>query len=77
MSLDTTKIGQVAAELMEAVEEHYGPEAEIADAMIIVEVDVGDEEFTEVRCSSDRAVVKRGLIHYGVDCVLDGEGPDE
>ncbi len=38
MSLDATKIGQVVAEQMEALEERFGDDCEIGDVCTIVEV---------------------------------------
>jgi hypothetical protein len=38
MSLDATKIGQVVAEQMEALEERYGEDCTIGDVCTIVEV---------------------------------------
>lgn len=38
MSLDATKIGQVVAEQMEALEERFGDDCQIGDVCTIVEV---------------------------------------
>lgn len=38
MSLDATKIGQVVAEQMEALEERFGSDCQIGDVCTIVEI---------------------------------------
>jgi len=67
MSLDTTRVGQVAAELMEAIAEGYDDAVEIGAVAVIVEVgttDDADEGWTTVnyRCSDTRRWVQAGLL---------------
>ena len=60
---DPAKIGQLAAWLMDDLEERYGPDAELGDVLIALEVrdpETG-ETGLEHRCSSERAVVGAGL----------------
>lgn len=42
MAIDQALIGQMAARLMEELEEAYGPEAELISAALVVAVDHGD-----------------------------------
>lgn len=70
MSLDTTRVGQVAAELMEAIaDEHGDADVEIGEVAVVVEVGTtddadADEGWTTVncRCSDHRRWVQAGLL---------------
>ena len=49
MTMDQSKLGQVVAEQMEAIEEDHGEECEIGDVCVIVEVVCRDTaHFTEL-----------------------------
>lgn len=67
MAIDATIVGRVAAELMEQLEQQH-PDAEVVEAMVIVELggitdDDGDEiTATRWACSTDRHVIKLGLV---------------
>lgn len=68
--MDTTRVGTVAAELMEGLAEGWEDhphDVEIGEVLILVELrgDDGDAGWTDVafRCSDPRQWVQRGLLH--------------
>jgi hypothetical protein len=75
MSLDTTRLGQVAAELMQTLADGYEDsdfdKTELGEVMILAEVKLEDEEgeWTNIawRCSDDRQWVQRGLLHAALE----------
>jgi hypothetical protein len=66
MAFDQSKIGQLAAQLMENLEGRYSDEAEIGDVFLIVEV-TSPELASEIAImpSSARAHVNLGLLEAG------------
>jgi hypothetical protein len=60
MALDATKMGQVVAEQMEALEERFGDDCEIGDVCTIVEVVGPHGSSVAIRRSTD--VRPHGLI---------------
>jgi len=62
VTMDQSKLGQVVAEQMEAIEEDHGEECEIGDVCVIVEVLCPDESTVRVRASDRRAHVRLGLL---------------
>lgn len=64
MPIDQSKIGVVAAELMDQLEA-YGPEAEIDHVMVIVTVDHGTQDTVHYAVSEGIAVYQGvGLMEY-------------
>ena len=62
MTLDQSKIGQVVAEQMEAIEDDYGDDCEIGDVCTIVEVVGPHGSHVRVRSSDMRPHSGLGLI---------------
>lgn len=62
MALDQTKVGQVVAAQMEALEEAYGDDCEIGDVCTIVEVVGPHGSHVRVRTSELRPHVSIGLL---------------
>lgn len=66
MSLDTTALGSATADLMQKIEDVYGDDAEILDAIVIAEVSFKDEgddcTAVEYWCTSPRSVIQAGLL---------------
>jgi len=83
MTLDQTKVGQVVAAQMEALEEAYGEDCEIGDVCTIVEV-IGPHGYdVRVRSSDLRPHVSIGLLRMAESIFLaslragsGGEGED-
>jgi hypothetical protein len=63
VGLDQTKIGQLAAELMDNLEERYGEDAEIGDVVLIVEI-TSPEHGSQIAMSqtNPRGHVNLGLV---------------
>lgn len=70
MSLDTTALGKIAAEMMEslaaAYEEH---DVTVGEVALIVEVDGEDWTAVTYRCTTPKAWVQLGLMHAGISAV--------
>lgn len=61
--MDTSKVGQVAAGLMERIADDYDGEGlEVGTVMLIVELEDGNRVGICTRCSDSRDWVKLGLI---------------
>lgn len=60
--MDTSKVGHVAASLMEDVAEKHGGDVEIGAVMMIVALENDDSWGIETRCSDQRDWVKLGLV---------------
>lgn len=70
MSLDTTKLGEIAAGMMERLAESYEDyDVEVGTVALIVEVRSGEWTAVTYRCSDDRSWVQRGLMHEGLRAV--------
>lgn len=72
--IDTTRVGHLAAELMEGVENQFGPEASVETVAIVVEVrhpgdDAGDATTITCACSDERAWAQSGLLRFAADLV--------
>jgi len=83
MTLDQTKVGQVVAAQMEALEEAYGEDCEIGDVCTIVEVIGPHGSDVRVRSSELRPHVSIGLLRMAESIFLaslragsGGEGED-
>jgi len=84
MALDQTKVGQVVAAQMEALEEAYGEDCEIGDVCTIVEVIGPHGSDVRVRSSELRPHVSIGLLRMAESIFLaslragsDGGGGEE
>jgi hypothetical protein len=68
VSIDTSRVGELVAEQMQAIEEDFTDEAvEIVDAVIVTEVRSPDGLCrTRVRCTSPSAPVMVGLLHLAI-----------
>lgn len=80
--LDTTPIGLAAASMMELLEREY-PEAELKEALIVVEIHIKDEDTGEaliVRtpyyCTNESRVYQGGLLDYALDVSKTGTPHD-
>lgn len=62
MTLDQSKLGQVVAEQMEAIEQDHGEECEIGDVCVIVEVLCPEASTIRVRTSDQRPHIRLGLL---------------
>ena len=66
--MDTQRLGQVAALLMERIASRYaGDEWHVGDVIVVVEVDSKDRCVIECECSDDREWVQNGLLRAGLD----------
>ncbi len=71
MALDQSKVGQLVAEQMAALEAHYGEDCEVGDVCSIVEI-VGPHGSTvRVRSSDPRSHVALGLIRVAEATLLE------
>ncbi len=84
MAIDTTKLGKLAAEMMDRIADEYGDKVEeIGVCAVVVEIDVEEEEgdgYTEVlyRCTDGRRWIQKGLFDAARRAVFDSDKrPDE
>ena len=77
MAIDQTKIGQVVAEQMEAIEGHYGDDCEIGDICTIVEVVGPHGSHVRVRTSDPRPRIVAGLLRVAEAMLFAGMAPAE
>jgi hypothetical protein len=77
MALDATKIGQVVAAQMEAIESQYGDRCEIGDVCSIVEVLGPHGSHVRVRSSDARPHIGLGLLRMAEAIFLGGLSPAE
>jgi hypothetical protein len=73
--VDTSLVGKLAVEMMDDIQEQYGPDAEIVDALLIVEVDSGDYTSTQWRCTTERATVGVGMAKLALNGLESGFYP--
>ncbi len=74
MTLDQTKVGQVVAEQMEALEERFGDDCEVGDVCTIVEVVGPHGSSVSVRSSEARPHTTIGLLRLAEAVMLRGLG---
>ena len=67
--MDTTRVGTIAAELMENISEKYGEDATLGVVAVVVELDVPASDENEhgethivYRCSEPRRWIQAGLF---------------
>lgn len=69
--MDTTKLGEVTAALMELIDAE-NPDAELGEVMVLAEIQGTDEEggWTGIRwrCSDSRYWVQDGLLYAALNC---------
>ncbi len=73
-AIDTTLVGQVAAELMEQVSEQFGDEASVHTVAVVVDVhhpegEEGDSTTITCACSDPRAWAQAGLLDFAARLV--------
>jgi hypothetical protein len=71
MAIDSTKLGQAAAELMELIEELHS-EAELVDVLIIAEIEDDDGTHYRWRGSSNRRSVDTGIAAQALTGLTEG-----
>jgi hypothetical protein len=62
VSIDQTKLGMVVQEQMEAIERDHGPECEIGDVCVIVQVVCPEHAEIRVRCNEENPNIRVGLL---------------
>ena len=77
--MDTTELGNIAAEMMEALAEDFGDGAELGVVMVVAEVvddtDPDDQLNTIVgRCSDGREWVQTGLLQTATRTIRNFDG---
>ena len=72
MTLDATKIGQVVAAQMEALEADYAEDCEIGDVCAIVEIVGPHGSHVRVRASDMRPHIVVGLLRLSENMFLTG-----
>jgi hypothetical protein len=74
MALDQARVGEVAARLMDSLDQQgFGEDAEITDVMLIVAVDHGGGAATSIHSSSSVGMpthAKLGLLTYTQSVLL-------
>ncbi len=76
MTFDQTKVGQVVAEQMEALEQRFGEDCEIGDVCTIVEVVGPHGSSVSVRSSEARPHSTIGLLRMAETMMLSSLGSD-
>lgn len=70
MSLDTTKLGEIAAGMMENLATSYEDhDVEVGAVALIVEIKSDEWTAVTYRCSDARAWVQRGLMREGLRAI--------
>ncbi|MGI8579962.1 MAG: hypothetical protein ACR2K9_05385 [Solirubrobacteraceae bacterium] len=72
MSLDQTNIGRLTAELMDRLEQEYGEDCSIGDAVLVTEVVGPDGTAVTMQATSNRTHVNLGLLEVGRQALLGG-----
>jgi hypothetical protein len=72
--IDTSKLGHVAADLMDRVGRQFGPDASVGTVAIVVEVSHPDDDAAEATtitcaCSDHRAWAQSGLLSFAANLV--------
>jgi hypothetical protein len=81
VSVDTTAMGVLVAELMDTIADEYGEDVKIGTVAVVVELDC--DEWTQVRyrCSDPRSWVQEGFFraaqHAVVACRETGDDEPE
>lgn len=66
MPLDPSELGQLVAEFMDELEDEYGPDAELVDAVIAVEVSHIDEDDDYCSTVDTRSLSRRNVCAIGI-----------
>lgn len=78
MALDTTRLGELAAGMMERLAEGYEDhDVTVGTVALIVEVNSGDWTAVTYRCSDPRAWVQRGLMEAGISAIMRTDSMDD
>ena len=72
MSIDTSNLGVVSAELMDFLGELGGGKAVLGEVLVLAEVEVTDDDgdsYTNLiwRCSDNRSWIQTGLMQAAID----------
>lgn len=63
MSVDTTTIGQVTAELMDTIDRDYpDDDVTVRTVIVVAELHTPESTFVMYRCSDERTWIQRGLL---------------
>lgn len=80
--IDGQPVGEVSLRVLAAIEQEYGPDAEIGQVLIVVEArgHIEDDPDSEIAgvfvdCTSDLQYVKKGLLVDALDNVRGGGIP--
>jgi hypothetical protein len=68
-SMDTTVVGEVAAQAMERLAEEFGDDVTLVAIGVVVIADVGDQTFTRVFSNRTRHFEHVGLFTEALDAV--------
>jgi hypothetical protein len=60
VALDSSAIAELTAKLMDELDD-AGVDGRIVDALIVLEIDDGEDHLTRLKCSSERSVIGMGL----------------
>ena len=77
MAFDQSKVGQLVAEHMAALEAQYGEDCEIGDVVSIVEIIGPHGSTVRVRSSDPRSHVALGLLRVAEATLLEAYQSDE
>jgi hypothetical protein len=77
MSLDTSTVGTLAAELMERLAEQYSEDAEIGIVAVVAEIDCGDSTAIYYRCTDGRHWIQAGLFDAAKRAVIEQIADDD
>jgi hypothetical protein len=77
-AVDLSAIGEVAMALMDDIREEYGPETQVTDALLIVELADEDMSTVQWRSTTDRPSVQVGLARLALKGLeTEDETPDQ
>lgn len=71
MTLDTTLLGRLTAEVMESVADMFEDDYHVRTCALIVEVDSPKRGQIIVRCSDDRPWLLEALLHEAENSVIE------
>lgn len=67
--IDTTPLGSLTAQMMEAIAADFGDDFQIRTVALVVEVDSAETDQILVRCSDDRSWLLAALLNEAIDTV--------
>lgn len=66
MTIEAAPLAELVAEFIDELEAEYGEDAELADAVVIVEVRHKDEDGDPVNTVEGRSIGKRDTVFRGI-----------